>query len=99
MKSFLLIYDRHVGLMSITEFAEDDRQSAVAARRAAEVEFQGKEIVLLEAHELDDLKKTHARYFGKKALDLLANTASGGGVVISQAVDINIQTIERETEG
>jgi hypothetical protein len=99
MKSFLLVYDRHIGLMSITEFAEDDRQSAVAARRAAEIEFQGKEIVLLEAHEVDDLMKTHARYFGKKALDQLASTASGGGVIVSGAVDINIQIIERETEG
>jgi hypothetical protein len=42
--------------------------------------------------------KTHARYFGKKALDQLASTASGGGVMVSGAVDINIHIIERETE-
>jgi len=93
------VYDRHIGLMSITEFAEEDRQAAVVARRAAEVEFQGKEIVLLEAQELDDLMKTHARYFGKKALDQLASTASGGGVVISGAVNIDVQIIEGESEG
>jgi hypothetical protein len=38
------------------------------------------------------------RYFGKKALDQLASTASGGGVMVSGAVDINIHIIERETE-
>jgi hypothetical protein len=98
MKSFLLVYDRHIGLMSIQEFAEDDRQSAVAARRAAEIEFQGQEIVLLEAHSLDDLKKTHARYFGKKALDQLAATASGGEVVVSHVVDLNVTIIEPTSE-
>lgn len=94
MKIFLLIYDRNVGLMSVGEFTEAERESALEARRSAEVEFRGKEIVLLEADALDDLRKTHARYFGKKALGMLASTASGGEVVISQASDVKVQRVD-----
>jgi len=68
VKIFLLIYGRSVGLMSVSEFPEAERKEALAARRSAEMEFRGKEIVLLEANALEDLRKTHARYFGKKAL-------------------------------
>jgi hypothetical protein len=86
---FLLIFDRRVGLLSLSEFPESDRDRALTARHKAELEFVGKEIVLLEAATRDDLRRTHARYFGRKALDTLLTTASGGEVVISQSTDLD----------
>src|SRR6266849_269436 len=41
---------------------------SAADRYGSQVKYGGKEIVLLEANALEDLRKTHARYFGKKAL-------------------------------
>jgi hypothetical protein len=84
--------------MSVGEYSEVDRDLALAARRSAEIEFRGKEIVLLEADALEDLRKTHARYFGKKALGTLATTASGGEVVISQASDLEIKHFDPTIE-
>ncbi len=62
------------------------------------MQFPGKEVVLLEAHALADLEKTHARYFGKRALDNLASTATQSEVFISQAVDVDLRIVDPKTD-
>lgn len=86
MSIYLVIFDRRVGLLSLTPFTDFERPAAVQARRAAEVEFQGKEVVLLEADSEEALHKTHARYFGKLALSQLASTATAHDVIISGGI-------------
>jgi hypothetical protein len=68
MKIFLLIYDRDLRrLVSVDEFAQEDRAKATRARRDAEIaairEGRKQEIVILEAESLDALKHTHGSYF------------------------------------
>ena len=66
---FLIYYQRDTGtLLEITEFKPEDRQKAEDIRleselSAIEISNFKIEILLLEADSLDDLKKTHQRYF------------------------------------
>ncbi len=66
MRLFILTYDRRrhelVGIESYAPGAYEE-----ANRHLAEVEFGDPrlEVVLLEAASLDDLKRTHRRYFEK----------------------------------
>lgn len=67
MKSFLMVYDRIVGeIVSLTEFAEGERAAALNARFELEQQRGANgnlEVVVLSARSVDDLKKTHSRYF------------------------------------
>jgi hypothetical protein len=75
---FLIQYDRSKGkLESIVSYdmaeatrAQDDRLAAEVAHLRAGREM---EVVLLDAPSIDDLKKTHRRYF--EGLDQLAGRA------------------------
>jgi hypothetical protein len=68
MKIFLLIYDRDIRKLLLTEeFTQEQRPLAMRARRDAEIaairEGRKQEIVILEAESLDALKRTHGSYF------------------------------------
>lgn len=66
MTSFLMRYDRRTGDLEVTEFAgENARQDALTARVQAESERASAdvEVVVLAADSLDELKRTHGRYF------------------------------------
>lgn len=67
MRQFLLVYDRSSGeLVSMESFDEDKRSDALHHRSRLEIEYGDQseiEVVLLSAASLDDLKKTHSRYF------------------------------------
>ncbi|HEY3162451.1 MAG TPA: hypothetical protein VGJ78_26015 [Vicinamibacterales bacterium] len=65
---FLIEYDRQAGRrVSLTEFPDDQRQAAEDARLSRELALNElgseNEVVLLEASDLDALKRTHRRYF------------------------------------
>jgi|tagenome__1003787_1003787.scaffolds.fasta_scaffold17383525_2 hypothetical protein len=73
MTSFLMQYDRRSGDLEVTEFVgESARQEALAARVRAESTRASEdvEVVVLSADSLDQLKRTHGRYF-KSAPELL----------------------------
>jgi hypothetical protein len=95
MSTFLLVYDRQKRqLLRIRKFDAEEREAALSARHDAETEFgPGREVVLLEANSEGDLRKTHARYFGGDELGRLASTASGGTLVISNAVDVDVRIV------
>ena len=64
MKDFVLIYNRISGALRLSEF--DDPAEAVRVRLEREKEFRddpNTEVVLITAESLDDIKKTHSRYF------------------------------------
>jgi hypothetical protein len=66
MTSFLMQYDRRTGELEVTEFAGDHaREEALAARVDAEVARTNAdlEVVVLTADSLDEIKRTHGRYF------------------------------------
>lgn len=65
---FLLDYDRKQGqLIAIRSFDDSDRELAENARLELELSQHRKhidrEVVLLEAADLEALKRTHRRYF------------------------------------
>lgn len=65
---FLVQYERAKGLLvSITSFADSDRDVAATAKLDLEISLltvEGAyEVVLLEAESQDALRKTHGRYF------------------------------------
>jgi len=65
---FLVEYDRPSGhLISIREFASNERAQASQERLDLEIrllkESVIREVVLLESESLEDLQKTHRRYF------------------------------------
>lgn len=67
MSQFLIVYDRDAAeLLKIEEFG-NGRAAALAARINAESEYRplGRviEVVVLGAQSLEDLKRTHSRYF------------------------------------
>jgi hypothetical protein len=73
MTSFLMQYDRRSGDLEVTEFVgESAREEALAARVQAESTRASEdvEVVVLSADSLDELKRTHGRYF-KSASELL----------------------------
>jgi hypothetical protein len=63
MSFFLIQYDRPAGKMTLLqEFAS--REEAYAQRRVLESNKAANiEVVVLEANSLDDIKRTHRRYF------------------------------------
>jgi hypothetical protein len=95
VSTFLLVYDRRAGkLLLLREFGEEQRELATSERLGAERQFgSDREVVLLEAKSVEDLHKTHARYFGQSELRNLASTASGGKVIVSGAVDLKIHGV------
>lgn len=65
MTYFLIHYDRPAGeLLSVQEYADDEADQAYADVNAQETAKPAHvEVVLLSARSLDDLKRTHGRYF------------------------------------
>jgi hypothetical protein len=68
MMIFLIEYNRPEGrLVSIREFDAAQRKEALKARLDLELDLHDKgvehEIVLLEAENLEAIKRTHQRYF------------------------------------
>jgi hypothetical protein len=64
--SFLLRYDRRTGALEVTEYAgAQARERALAARVRAEDERPSEdvEVVALTADSLEELHRTHGRYF------------------------------------
>ena len=80
---FLIRYRRSAGqLIDVTQFTDAERDEAHAARLRLELDLMnqrdGDEVCLLEADNLEALKKTHRRYF--ESLPTL--TASGSSSVL-----------------
>jgi len=69
---FLISYDRRAGTAVWTEYSDADTVKAQDDRLDAETDAQKRgiplEIVVLRARNRDDLKMTHAKYFGDEAL-------------------------------
>ena len=66
MPQFLIVYNQQTGAVELTEFADDDRDTALERRFALEREHRLEphiEVVLLGARSEDVLRRTHARYF------------------------------------
>jgi hypothetical protein len=67
MSYFLIVYDRAAGaLRELKEFADVDRDIALAERFARERQEQNRpdiEVVLLGAASEEALRRTHSRYF------------------------------------
>ena len=65
MKNFIIHYDRPAGrLISIREYDASDGARANADLREQEASKPPHiEVVMLHAQTLDDLKRTHGRYF------------------------------------
>ena len=64
MRLFLLTYDRRRRrLLSRLEFEPGEYERANQAMLQAELDHPDLEVVLLEAASIDDLKRTHRRYF------------------------------------
>ena len=66
---FLIHYDRKSGkVVSFTTFGDKDRNAAEAARIELEVRLNelrtlGQEVVVLEARNEQEVRRTHSRYF------------------------------------
>jgi hypothetical protein len=70
MNLFLIIYNRATGEVEVREYSAEDRARALNDRFARElVERKSPfvEVVLLGADSLEDLKRTHSRYFRNPA--------------------------------
>ncbi|HEY0380962.1 MAG TPA: hypothetical protein VGC72_02075 [Candidatus Elarobacter sp.] len=70
--NYLIIFDSLAGSSEIREYADDAITDAMRDRLAAELSslerHEKREIVVLNAKNVDDLRETHARYFGDAAL-------------------------------
>ena len=77
MSSFLLVFDREIG--QLLEFRKlENAKTAEEERLQLELEHRcepGFEIVVLEAESQEQLRSTHARYFGSAGLEDLAKAA------------------------
>lgn len=65
---FLLVYDRRRGrlLRPVAQFGSADREAVLREREALiaeRIDDPNIEVVLLSARSVDDLRRTHARYF------------------------------------
>lgn len=93
MTSFLVQYDRRTGDLDVTEFAGDDaRHEALSARVKAETTRSSAdvEVVVLSADSLDELKRTHGRYF-RSASELLRDAIVLEDTVgITDAVEVHV---------
>jgi hypothetical protein len=67
MRYFLLVFDRDSGdIRERADFAEGDRERALAARFERERQYQDQptiEVVVLGASSFEALRNTHGRYF------------------------------------
>ena len=71
MKYFLLVYDKRRGkILEQREYPVAAASTALADRNTSLHEFRGRdvEVVLLGARSIEDLKKTHGRYFRDTAV-------------------------------
>ena len=70
--NYLIIFDTASGTSDIQEYPDDAVDAAMRDRLRAELASlesgERREIVVLNAKNLDDLRETHARYFGDAAL-------------------------------
>ncbi|SFF81941.1 hypothetical protein [Blastococcus tunisiensis] len=83
MSSFLIRYDRRTGAVDVTEYqGERGRVMALAGRVEAELNRDGRdlEVVVLSAGSLEELKRTHGRYF-RSARELIAGLTEGSSPV------------------
>ena len=67
MKQFVIVFDRRQGtILKSLEFSEARREAALQRRFALEREYRDQpdvEVVALGAASMEDLKRTHTRYF------------------------------------
>jgi hypothetical protein len=81
MSSFLLVFDRDRGaLLELRELG--DARDAEHKRIHLELTHRGNagiEVVVLEAESIQQLRSTHARYFGATGLEDLAKAATASG--------------------
>jgi hypothetical protein len=66
MPLFLVVYNQKTGAVQVQEWADDDREAALARRFELEREHRLEpeiEIVILGARSRDVLERTHGRYF------------------------------------
>lgn len=93
MTSFLVQYDRRTGDLDVTEFAgADARHQALSARVKAETSRSSTdlEVVVLSADSLDELKRTHGRYF-RSAPELVRDAiALEDSVSIADDVEVHV---------
>lgn len=84
---FLIHYDRRAGaIKTLQTFGDKDRLDAESARMSLESsvnELTDDEIVLLEAQSVEELHKTHRRYFAT-ASDLLKTAADEASTASSK---------------
>lgn len=78
---FLVEYDRERGqLVTMRSFPDEEARSAGDARLELELALRqnriSREVVLLQAANEDDLRRTHRRYFANIA-ELTAGSANG----------------------
>jgi hypothetical protein len=70
--NFLIVFDPVAGHSEITAYADDAIEDAMRDRLQAELGYfergERREIVILNAKNIDDVRETHARYFGDDAL-------------------------------
>jgi hypothetical protein len=70
--NYLIVFDPSTGHSEITPYADEAIGEAMEARLNVEVALfergEGREVVILNAKNIDDLRETHARYFGDDAL-------------------------------
>lgn len=66
MRSFLIVYNRRTGDHAVREFPAGHGREAIRARFEEERKHRGDrdiEVVVLGSQSLEDLMKTHSRYF------------------------------------
>ena len=79
--NYLIIFDTSNGRSKIKEYPDDALADAMRERLVAELSSlendEAREIVVLSAKNLDDLRETHARYFGDAVLRSEVNRLLG----------------------
>jgi hypothetical protein len=70
--NFLIVYDLAAGRSTITEYPDaavaEAQRSRLDAELSALASGEHREIVVLNAKSIADLRETHARYFGDDVL-------------------------------
>lgn len=70
--NFLIVFDPSSGKSQITSYPDAAIEEAMRDRLKVELSLfergESREIVVLNARNLDDLRETHARYFGDAVL-------------------------------
>lgn len=68
MSSFVVQYNRRTGEVEVTEFPEGENRAAMRHRLALERERTSPdvEIVSLVSESIDDVRRTHSRYFERE---------------------------------